>query len=78
MAALVTASTWGLGTRAPWIPPPFQPLTSRVDGATPLDVKVNAKDQGDDGEYEKGSAVYLQVGEMDTDAKAHSEAGQAR
>jgi hypothetical protein len=40
-----------------------------VDGATPLDVKVNAKTQGDDDEFVKGSAVYLQVGEMDTDAR---------
>ena len=46
----------------------------RVDGATPLDAKVNAagQDCDDDGKkckIAKGSAVYLQVGQLDTDER---------
>ena len=46
----------------------------RVDGATPLDAKVNVagQDCDDDGKkckIAKGSAVYLQVGQLDTDER---------
>ena len=38
----------------------------RVDGVAPLDAKINARAQGDTA---KGEAVYLQVSQMDTDAR---------
>lgn len=38
----------------------------RVAGLAPLDAKINAKTHGDSA---KGTAVYLQVGQMDTDAR---------
>lgn len=38
----------------------------RVGGLAPLDARINAKAQGDTA---KGTAVYLQVGQMDTDAR---------
>ena len=42
----------------------------RVDGVAPLDYKINAKAQGEgNDEAAKGTAVYLQVGQMDTDSK---------
>ena len=40
----------------------------RVDGAEPLDAKVNSVAQ-EDGEIVKGSAVYLQVNKLDTSAQ---------
>ena len=38
----------------------------RVDGAAPLDAKINSKEFG---EAKPGEAVYLEVGQLDTDAR---------
>ena len=59
----------GAGT-APLDPASVTASDFRVDGATPLDAKVNAVTHGD---AAKGTAVYLQVGALDTDAKPRVE-----
>ena len=43
-------------------------MTSEVDGAEPLDAKINSVAH-EGGEIKKGSAVYLQVNKLDTDAQ---------
>ena len=55
----------GEGT-APLDPDTVEASDFEVDGAEPLDAKVNALPQGD---AKKGTAVYLQVGQLDTDAR---------
>ncbi len=61
-----------LGTGgAPLDPTSVSANDFRVDGAIPLDYKINAVSHDTDGvsEAKKGAAVYLQVGQLDTDAK---------
>ena len=53
---------------APLDPSSVTPSDFEVDGLVPLDVKVNTVAQ-DGGETPVGTAVYLQVGQMDTDAR---------
>ena len=65
-----------LGTEgAPIDPATVSANDFRVDGVAPTDVKINAKDHmdADHGDAKKGAAVYLQVGQLDTDARPEVE-----
>ena len=53
---------------APLDPSTVAPSDFEVDGLTPLAAKVNTVVQ-DDGDTPVGAAVYLQVGQLDTDAR---------
>ena len=57
---------------APLDPSTVAPSDFEVDGVTPLATKVNTVAQ-DDGNTSVGTAVYLQVGQLDTDARPEVE-----
>ena len=62
---------FSLGTGgAPLDPATVSASDFRVDDAVPLDAKINSVSHGD---VKKGSAVYLQVGALDTDARPEVE-----